>query len=189
MCAEINRVEFSDWVDHFEEPPVTRDIWKGFEKHGGDPRRWRQAWLKELGMSSRERTAIEVTVLTDAMHLAGCYDQINGPALASMETLSFRLAQLIEAYASGDPSKPNWSGVKYFQHSTGPLNLVPKILRTHAHRWRWRLRTCGSGPLAEKESASMSSPTGPSRQRPTRTKGLGKGKQRTLAAGGAAAPS
>ena len=42
-------------------------------------------------MNARERTAIEVTVLTDAMHLAGSYDQLNGPSLASMETSAPRI--------------------------------------------------------------------------------------------------
>ena len=142
-------------------------------------------------MSSRERTAIEVTVLTDAMHLAGCYDQINGPALASIETLCLRLAQLIEAYAAGDPAKPNWSGVKYFQHSTGPLNLVPKVLRTHAHRLakeeveieNMRLRAAGGKGVSLDVITDGALPSAPDRD----SKGPGKGKQRTLAAGGAAA--
>ena len=142
-------------------------------------------------MSSRERTAIEVTVLTDAMHLAGCYDQINGPALASMETLSLRLAQLIEAYAAGDPQKPNWSGVKYFQHSTGPLNLVPKVLRTHAHRLakeeveieNMRLRAAGVRGVVQDVVADGALPSAPEKD----PKGGGKGKQRQLQGGGAAA--
>ena len=145
-------------------------------------------------MSSRERTAIEVTVLTDAMHLAGCYDQVNGPALASMETLCLRLAQLIEAYASGDPQKPNWSGVKYFQHSTGPLNLAPKVLRTHAHRLakeeveieNMRLRAAGVRGVAHDVVADGALPSAPDKD----PKGGGKGgKQRQLQGGGAAAQS
>ena len=141
-------------------------------------------------MNSRERTAIEVTVLTDAMYLAGIYDQVNGPSLACMETLSLRLAQLIEAYSGGDATKPNWSAAKYFQHSTGPLNLVPKVLRTHAHRLakeeveieNMRLRVAGVKGVAAEVAADGALPGA----RAPKGDGRGRGQQRNLAPGGAA---
>ena len=87
-CREMSRHEFSDWGELFEQAPASvLALFKNFERFGGDPLRWRDNWLKELGMSKHERTAIEVSVLTKSMYYLATYDQLNCPCLAGVEIL------------------------------------------------------------------------------------------------------
>ena len=85
---------------------------KNFLRFGGDPVRWRNAWLRELGMHKHDWTATDVTMSTRSLHYFGTYDQLNIPCLAGVEVFC-PLIQLVEAYASGDCSKPNYNGVKH----------------------------------------------------------------------------
>ena len=85
-------------------------------------------------MHRHERTAIEVAMITRCLHYMGTYDQLNLPSLASAEVLCQRLAQLIEAYASGDRSAPNYKAVKHFTLETSAAQVVPPALRSYAHR-------------------------------------------------------
>ena len=122
--------------------------------------RWLSAFLKEFDIGNRERTAIELRTLCRVLWLNGTYDQCNGPALASIEEVSRRISQLIEAYASAGASKtPNWSGVKHFTSTHSAGTVVPVALRTFAFRKvkeeveaeNLRLRASNalpSGPLA-----------------------------------------
>ena len=134
-CREMSRHEFPDWGEKFDQaPPSVLALFKNFDRFGGDPGRWRDDWLKELGMSKHERTAIEITVLTRAMLYFATYDQLNCPSLAGVEVLAQRLAQLIDAYSSGDAGKPNFKGVKHFTSEVSSTNVVPVALRSFAHR-------------------------------------------------------
>ena len=90
--------------------------------------------MKEIGTSKHERTAIEVTVLTKSMYYLATYDQLNCPCLAGVEVMAQRLAQLIDAYASGDASRPNFKGVRHFTSEVSSTCGVPVALRTFAHR-------------------------------------------------------
>ena len=45
-----------------------------------------------------------------------------------------RLAQLIEAYAGGDRSAPNYRAVKHFTMESSAAHIVPSALRNYAHR-------------------------------------------------------
>jgi hypothetical protein len=72
-------------------------------------------------MSKHERTAIEVSVLTKSMYYLATYDQLNCPCLAGVEVMAQRLAQLIDAYASGDASRPNFKGATL--HLRGVIDM------------------------------------------------------------------
>ena len=109
-------------------------LFKNFLKFGGDPVRWRDDWLKELGMSRYERTAIEVGVLTRSLWYLGTYDQLNCPCLAGVEVLCQRLSQLIDAYAAGDACRPNFKGVRHFVSDVSSTSVAPTHLRTYAHK-------------------------------------------------------
>ena len=85
-------------------------------------------------MSKHERTAIEVSVLTKSMYYLATYDQLNCPCLAGVEILAQRLAQLIDACASGDASRPNFKGVRHFPSEVSLTCVVPVGLRTFANR-------------------------------------------------------
>ena len=104
------------------------------ELSGGDPARWRDDWLKELGMHKHERTAIEVGVLTRALLYFGIYDPLNCPCLAGVEVICQRLSQLIDAYASGDAARPNFKGVRHFVSEVSSTNVVPVHVRKYAHK-------------------------------------------------------
>ena len=108
VVAQCTRYEFGDWAERFDAaPPAVLGLIKRFLRFGGDPLRWKDEWLRELGMHGHERTAIEVAMITRCLHYMGTYDQLNLPSLASAEVLCQRLAQLIEAHASGDRNAPN----------------------------------------------------------------------------------
>ena len=94
--------------------------------------RWLNSFLKEFEIGAKERTAIELRCLIRAIHIGGVYDQLNSPSLASVEELSRRVCQLIEAYASGDANKPNWASVKHFTATSSLTSVVPSSLRTYA---------------------------------------------------------
>ena len=81
-----------------------------------------------------ERTAIEIGVSARAKLLFGTYDQLNCPCLAGMKVVCQRLAQLIDAYAGGDASRPNFKGVRHFVSEVSSTNVVPVHLRAYAHK-------------------------------------------------------
>jgi hypothetical protein len=135
VVAESSRCEFGDWSDRFDAaPPATLGLMKSFLRHGGDPVRWKDEWLRELGMGRHERTAIEVAMIVRTLQYLGTYDQLNLPCLAGAEVLCQRLAQLIEAYAGGDRSSPNYRAVKHFTMESSAAQMVPSALRNYAHR-------------------------------------------------------
>ena len=135
VVAESSRCEFGDWADRFDAaPPATPGLMKSFLRHGGDPVRWKDEWLRELGMNRHERTAVEVSMIVRALQYLGTHDQLNLPCLAGAEVLCQRLAQLIEAYAGGDRSAPNYRAVKHFTMESSAAQIVPSALRNYAHR-------------------------------------------------------
>ena len=94
---------------------------------------WLSAFLKEMYISAKERTAIELRVLVHCVWIAGVYDQVNLGSLACMEEICRRISQLVEAY-SVDPNRPNWTAVKHVISSSSVGNVVPNSLRSYAHR-------------------------------------------------------
>ena len=96
--------------------------------------RWLQGFLKEYDISAHERTAIELKCLVRAIYMSGVYDQLNSPALASVEELCRRVSQLTEAYAAGSNGRPNFAAVKHFTSSTSVTSVVPSALRSYALR-------------------------------------------------------
>ena len=69
--------------------------------------------MRAKGMNEGERTAIEMKTLMGRLHLAGTYDQVNSPSLVGLETISRRVAQIVEAYSS-DSGKPKWDRCQTF---------------------------------------------------------------------------
>ena len=70
-------------------------------------------------METTDRVYHELKVLCDALHYAGTHDQLNIPALISLEVLCRRVQSVVEAYTN--PSRPSW------EHA----DIVP-VFRTHA---------------------------------------------------------
>ena len=61
---------------------------KHFERHGGDGPSWQATWLREKDIGEGERTAIEMRCLITAVYLSGTHDQVNGPCMSSLETIT-----------------------------------------------------------------------------------------------------
>ena len=73
--------------------------------------------------------------LVQALHLGGSYDHLNLPCLAAFETLSRRIAQIIEAY-SADAKVPRWGNVHLYQGTSDPIAAIDPGLRTAVARKR-----------------------------------------------------
>ncbi|CAK0813206.1 unnamed protein product [Prorocentrum cordatum] len=134
VCAEISFSHFSDWGKHHEGPATTLALFKNIQRQGGDPRLFYPIWCRDAGVSPQERTGIEMKLLLDILYLSGCYDQVNGPSLASIEAVSRRVCQIIEAHSAGTPGRANWEGVKHFMPLANSASAAPPELRSHAHR-------------------------------------------------------
>ncbi|CAK0907840.1 unnamed protein product [Prorocentrum cordatum] len=166
VCAEISYSHFDDWEKCHEGPPVTLPLFKNIQRQGGDPRLFFPIWCRDSGVSPQGRTGIEMKLLLEILYLSGCYDQVNGPSLASVEAVSRRVRQIIEAYSTGVPGRANWEGVKHFMPPANAASVVPPELRSRAHRRakeeveieNMRLKARGLQPAAGAEGSQPTLP-------------------------------
>ena len=134
VAAEMKAHSFPDWCRHLPEGPnMAFEMLSGFQRTCGGPRKWLTEWLRDRSIGSRERTAIEMKVLTDSLDFGGSYDQLNLSALLSVEVLCRRIAQIIEAYDT-DPARPNWAGVRHMLGDANTLNVVPQQAKSYNAR-------------------------------------------------------
>ena len=108
---------------------------KHWDRHAEDGLGWLDKWLVDRKVSPSERTGIEMKCLVTTIHVAGTYDHLNLGALASMETIGRRIAQIVEAY-SGDASQPRWAGVHLYQGTTDIMAAIDPNLRAGVARKR-----------------------------------------------------
>ena len=71
-------------------------------------------------------------VLVDCLFYAGTYDQLNIPALMSMEVVCRRLQAIVDAYTN--PARPPWENAKWFAGLGTPEDIVSPTFRTYAAR-------------------------------------------------------
>ena len=114
-------------------PATCLAVCRTMQQHGGNPKLWFLEWAKEVGISRRDRAWHEVNALIETLYVAGTFDQVNMGALVSMEVLTRRLLQYVEAYAHG-AENPNWSSAKHFAGSASAMDLVPAEMRSYASR-------------------------------------------------------
>ncbi|CAK0861934.1 unnamed protein product [Prorocentrum cordatum] len=131
VVQESTQEIFSD--SSIRGPPACLEICRKMYRHGGTPKMWFQEWCKEQGVTRKDRAYHEVQTLIEVLYLAGTYDQLNMGALASLEVVSRRLLQYVEAYAHG-AENANWGAAKHLGGTTNPLDLVPDALRSYASR-------------------------------------------------------
>ena len=86
------------------------------------------SWFRQKQINEQERTSLEMRCLITCLHSSGTYDQLNSPCLASMETVAWRIAQIVEAY-SGDGGKPRWAGVRHYEGCTSAMDCIEPNLR------------------------------------------------------------
>ena len=109
------------------KPPSSLSLAKYFERHGGDPRRWLQEWMRIKKIESGDRIYHELKVLIDIFYYSGVFDQLNIGALVGIECAALRIQLIIEAYQN--PAKPNWESAKFFSGSTSIEDGVQSELK------------------------------------------------------------
>ncbi|CAE7336322.1 unnamed protein product, partial [Symbiodinium sp. CCMP2456] len=115
LVQECKDFTYSDWPH--EGPATTMHMIKAMERQGGDPKGWLEIWC-----------------LIEALWLGGTFDQLNLPVLSSFETLSRRVAAIVEAYSQGPSSAPDWSSARLITGYKGPEDIVMPQLKTWVAR-------------------------------------------------------
>ena len=128
-CVDYN---YEDWPH--SGPATVHHLLKHFLKYGGDPKQWLELWCRQKGIADQDRVKHELRCLMEVFQLAGTYDQLNLPVLASMETVARRVQCIVDAYAVGGASNPDWGNAKLFTGYVGPDDLVMPQLKTWAAR-------------------------------------------------------
>ena len=72
-----------------------------------------QRWVGESGVSASDRNIHEHEVLSLILHHGCCWDGLNAPNIAALETAARRL-QLIEEAVAENPSQPSWEGSQHY---------------------------------------------------------------------------
>ena len=134
VAREATSVRFPDWPFDDQHSQVMHLV-KHWDRHAEDGLAWLDKWLADRKVSPSERTGIEMKCLVTTIHVAGTYDHLNLGALASMETIGRRIAQIVEAY-SGDASQPRWAGVHLYQGTTDIMAAIDPNLRAGVARKR-----------------------------------------------------
>ena len=115
-----------------EGPLTALHIMKHTERHGGDPRQWLALWARSKRIDQSNRVDHEMKVITDALFFAATFDQVNIPALMSMECLCRRLQAITDAYTN--PNRPSWENAKVCAGQGMLEDIVSPAFRTYATR-------------------------------------------------------
>lgn len=115
-----------------EGPATALHLIKHAERHGGDPRLWLQLWCRTKHIEPTDRVHHELKVLTDCLFYAGTFDQLNIPALMSLEVVCRRVQAIVDAYSH--PNKPSWENAKIFSGQGTPEDIVSPTFRSYAAR-------------------------------------------------------
>ena len=105
---------------------------KMMERQGGDPRLWAEWWLREKGIERGSRKSHELSVLTNALHQGGVYDQLNVGGLGCLEVICRRIAVLVEAHRQ--PSRPNWTAARCLEGAAMSEEVILPGLHSCAMR-------------------------------------------------------
>lgn len=128
VCRESHSPNLAD--KPLDGPITGLHLIKHVERHGGDPRLWLQLWLRTKHIEPSDRVAHEMRVLCDVLYYAGTFDQLNIPALVSLEVVCRRMQAVVDAYTN--PTKPSWENAKIFTGQGSPEDLVSPTFRSYA---------------------------------------------------------
>ena len=84
--------------------------------------------FQRCGLTEKDRTWHELTVLLDAFWVAATYDALNLGGVAVLEVLARRLVAISEAYRR-NPETPNWGGARLLEGRRDAFDLVSPSLR------------------------------------------------------------
>jgi len=129
--AEMRAGAFEDFP--LDGPVSVLDICGYMRRNGGDPQLWMDLWVRNQKIDVNDRILHEVRALVKCLMWGATYDQLNLPALASMEVVARRLQQIMDAYAKpGAP--PNWEFARYLGGQQDLADGVSRPLRAWAVR-------------------------------------------------------
>ncbi|CAK0802132.1 unnamed protein product, partial [Prorocentrum cordatum] len=107
-------------------------------ENGPTPQAVHEAWLRKAKLHDGDRASHEHFVLAQVLSAAVCHDQLNVPALNSMEMVVRRL-QLVKSAYSQSASAPDFSGADHFM-GWGPVtasaSVAPKLAAHVATKFR-----------------------------------------------------
>ena len=180
VCKESYTPMFDD--KPIDGPLTALHFIKHAERHGGDVRQWFQLWCRTKHVEPTDRIYHELKVLTDAIHFAGTHDQLNIPALISLEIVCRRVQSVVEAYTN--PNKPSWEHAKVFQGQGSPEDIVSPIFRSYAVKKnkeelellqaRLKVRELRGAPMtAADDAGAEGSENQPSKTKPAKGRGRG----------------
>ncbi|CAE7388043.1 unnamed protein product [Symbiodinium sp. CCMP2592] len=130
VVAESREYAYQDWP--WEGPLTTLYILKQMYKQGGNPKLWLQLWSRSKGVQEHDRVMHELRTLCEILYQGGVYDQLNMATLSSFEVCCRRLQSIIDAYASGTASSPDWGAAKIITNFRSPEDIVAPQLRNWA---------------------------------------------------------
>lgn len=134
FAREVSSVKFPDWPFDDTNSQALHLI-RHWDRHAEDGLSWLTKWLTDRGVSTTERTGIEMKCLITCFQLAGTYDHLNVPVLACLETIARRVAQIVDAY-SVDSKQPRWQGVHLYQGTTDAMAAIDPNLKANVVRKR-----------------------------------------------------
>ncbi|CAE6957111.1 CACNA1H, partial [Symbiodinium sp. CCMP2456] len=130
VVAESREYSYHDWP--WEGPMTVLHTLKQTLKQGGNPKQWLLLWSRAKGVQEQDRVMHELRTITEALYQAGVYDQLNMACLSCFEVLCRRLASIVDAYAAGGASAPDWGAARYITNIRGPEDIVAPQLRAWA---------------------------------------------------------
>jgi hypothetical protein len=111
------------------------DLLRTFLRHGGDPDRWLEEFVRDHGMLKTDKTYHELSVHVRTLRVAGEYDQLNLGGNACFEVIARRVQAVMDAHSGG---KVQWSAAKFFSGTmaSGSASISPGLRHYVARRAR-----------------------------------------------------
>ncbi len=130
-------------------------------------------WVSKSGVSKRDRSVNEHSVLRQALHWLGTYDQLNLPNIAGAEALDLR-RQLIEKAHEASPDVPSYEGADDFlgfqENPTGAL-IDPRRVAFWASRMQAKAKVLEQARKSREErNAQLRQPNAKSKAKADRLK-------------------
>ena len=132
VVQESVEYSYPDWPH--SGPTTVLHLLKHMHKYGGDPKQWLELWCRQKGISEQDRVKHELRCLMEAFYLGGTYDQLNLPVISAFETIARRVQCIVDAYAQGSSSSPDWGNARLFTGYVGPDDLIMPQLKSWAAR-------------------------------------------------------
>ena len=134
--AASQEAPFDDWP--LDGVRSTSFVLKQLRRHNRNFVSSHSEWVRNSGIRATDRAVHEHGVLSKALELGACYDQVQLPNLAMAEVLVKR-RMLIEAACKGRPEAPKFEGAEhimgYREEETGEV-IDPEVIKYQAAKMK-----------------------------------------------------